>query len=319
MRPNQKQAQSFALPFQNDYFYAMLSILIPIFNFDVRPLVKRLGEQCEAAQIAFEIRCLDDCSSPVFKELNAHMKSQRKVIYTELKENVGRAKIRNLLAQAAQFDFLLFMDCDSQVNHEDYIQRYLNRLDPKVLLYGGRSYTQNAPSDPDFYLHWHYGSKREQQNAEQRNLAPYHAFMTNNFLIPKKIFESIQFEEQLKQYGHEDTLFGLALAKKQIPIVHLDNPLEHIGLEKASIFLQKSQQAIENLWYLSSKQPDLDTRLLKVYRKIKSWKLSSLVLWMERMGSERIERHLLSSKPNLKVFDFYKLTTLLKQEEKKGI
>ncbi|MBK9012976.1 MAG: hypothetical protein IPM82_02230 [Saprospiraceae bacterium] len=66
--------------------------------------------------------------------------------------------------------------------------------------------------------------------------------MTNNFLIPRQLFLEIQFDETLRQYGHEDTLFGMELARRQVPIVHIDNPLEHIGLEPVDVFLRKTEQ-----------------------------------------------------------------------------
>ncbi|MEM9821409.1 MAG: glycosyltransferase family 2 protein [Bacteroidota bacterium] len=293
----------------------MLSVLIPVFHFDVRPLVKTLVEQCEAAGIVYEVRCLDDASSAPFQEMNRDLGAEEKVNYQELSENVGRAKIRNILAQQAQYDYLLFMDCDSQVNQSNYIQQYLDQLVPGTLLYGGRSYAETAPADPTLYFHWYYGTQREQQSASQRQKAPYHSFMTNNFLIPKAIFLDIQLDERLKQYGHEDTLFGLALAQKKVPLIHLDNPLEHIGLEKWDVFLRKSQQALENLRYLSRQRSDLDTRLLRFYRKIKAMKLGFLFLGIERLTARLIIKNLQSQRPSLWVFDLYKLLGLLKLDQ----
>ena len=93
-----------------------------------------------------------------------------------------------------------------------------------------------------WYFHWKYGSLREQSSVEQRNLKPYHSFMTNNFLIPKSIFLAIRFEEALTQYGHEDTLFGMELQRRGVPIVHLANPLRHGGLEAEGKFSSYRQQ-----------------------------------------------------------------------------
>ena len=50
-------------------------------------------------------------------------------------------------------------------------------------------------------------------------------------MISKTCFEQISFNEDLQGYGHEDTLFGYELDKKNIQIHHLDNPVLN-GLDK---------------------------------------------------------------------------------------
>jgi glycosyltransferase involved in cell wall biosynthesis len=46
----------------------MLSILIPIYNYNAYPLVKELHSQCLEATIDFEILCRDDFSSKYLQE-----------------------------------------------------------------------------------------------------------------------------------------------------------------------------------------------------------------------------------------------------------
>ena len=101
----------------------MLSILLPFYNFDIQQLVQDLHRQCTQAAIPFEILCYDDVSAPRFRQLNASVADLAGVNYVELEENVGRSRIRNSLGKAAQFDYLLFMDCDSQVVRNDYIRQ----------------------------------------------------------------------------------------------------------------------------------------------------------------------------------------------------
>ncbi|MEM8908460.1 MAG: glycosyltransferase [Bacteroidota bacterium] len=295
----------------------MLAILIPIYNFDVRTLVQTLQQQCSDAKIDFEIRCLDDGSTEYFKKGNRTLAHLDRVWYEELTQNVGRSAIRNLLAASTLQPYLLFMDCDSKVNHADYIQRYLERLDPQTLLYGGRTYAPHPPSDQAYYFHWHYGKKREQKPAEQRQKKAYHAFMTNNFLIPKSIFSQVGFEESLHQYGHEDTLFGLLLQEKGVPIVHLDNPLEHIGLESQAVFLKKSRLAIENLWQLAQTHPKIDTRLLQLYRQLHRWSLARIARMVYRLLFPIIKWQLKKSNTSLFTFDLYKLGLLLAMDQQK--
>ena len=289
----------------------MLSILIPIYNFDIQVLVQDLQQQCLEARIPFEIICLDDGSTISFKKNNQSVKTLEGVIYQELPQNLGRSKIRNRLAERAQYPYLLYMDCDSKVVRQDYIQSYINQLAPNQLLYGGRVYNQHPPERTDLLFHWYYGRQREQQTFEQRKKQPYHSFMTNNFLIPKAIFASIQFDEQLTQYGHEDTLFGMELKNRNIPIIHLDNPLEHLGLETQVVFLQKTQKAIENLYLLHQQGHAIETKLLSLFQTIERYHLKGWARGSLRLLAPFIKSRLSKHPKQLVWFDLYKLLYLL--------
>lgn len=293
----------------------MLSVLIPIYNFDVRNLVKDLHIQCRSAGIPFEIRCFDDQSSISFHKINREIQKLDNVVYQELPSNLGRARIRNELADTATFDFLLFMDCDSKVVRADYIKKFIDHLNPEILLYGGRIYDPYPPESPELFFHWLYGINREQVPARIRSKTPYQAFMTNNFLIPKPIFQQIRFDDRLTQYGHEDTIFGLELKQQGIAIKHLDNPLEHLGLENVDTFLGKTQKGIENLYFLWRENPLIDTRLLRMVERLKNWNLSRPAIWFLQLFSERIKRNLHSNHPNLLYFDFLKLLLLLEMDQ----
>lgn len=293
----------------------MLSILIPIFNFDVRPLVNDLHGQCEEAGIAYEIICFDDGSTADFKQKNKEIWKRPNIIYRELPQNLGRSAIRNALGKAARFDYLLFMDCDSRVVSPNFIQNYLQHIAPERLVYGGRCYSETPPADPKLRFHWRYGKEREQSTANARSHSPYNSFMTNNFLIPKHLFLNILFDETLKQYGHEDTLFGLELERRQVQILHIDNPLEHIGLEPVEVFLRKTQQGIENLVKLEREGKKVETRLLNTFKTCQKWGLTLPIVWGFSALKDLIVRQLHGSSPILGFFDLYKLgvlTTLMR-------
>ena len=51
--------------------------------------------------------------------------------------------------------------------------------------------------------------------AAERNKHPHAGFSTFNVLIEKSVFSKIRFNEELKQYGHEDTLTGLPVEKSR--------------------------------------------------------------------------------------------------------
>ncbi len=294
----------------------MLSILIPVYNFDVRELVYELVKQSENEKNIFEIILIDDKSNNDYKLINRELSENKNVIYIELEKNIGRSKIRNLLAEKAKFNYLIFMDCDSEVVDEKYIKNYIPFCENEILVYGGRVYKNNAPSDNKLYLRWLYGIKREVVASNTRALNPNKSFMTNNFLISKKLFNKIKFDEKITTYGHEDTIFGYELKKRNIKIIHIDNPLIHIGLEDNEHFLRKTKQGIENLKYLSKKFENEDNffddiKILKYYKIIKKLRLSFIINIFYSIFKTKIIKNLKSNNPNLQLFDLYKLVLML--------
>ena len=135
--------------------------------------------------------------------------------------------------------------------------------------------------------------------------------MTNNFLIPKAIFRQYPLDESIKGYGHEDTLLGIELKNNQVPIKHIDNPLCHIGLETAEEFLEKSISGIKNLSKLIQQgKIDYDVKLYSYFRLLKKSGLRTFFNLCLRLYIKGIEKQLKGDKPNLKLFDLWKLYQL---------
>jgi hypothetical protein len=286
----------------------MLSILIPIYNFDCRQLVKDLVVQAQLLTAPIEIVCLDDASSENFRVLNQEVETYDAIVtYDYLPRNVGRSKIRNLLVRRARYSHVLFMDCDAGVPNAGFLANYLPCLQPNLVVCGGRSYQLESPKDKALLLHWTVGNAREQISAQRRSQNPYHSFMTNNFVAPTTLFRQLSFNEKLTQYGHEDTLFGLALKKQKLAIAHIDNPLYHIGLEDTNAFLRKTEQALENLVYLIQNDYPVETRLLQLFWQLKQLRLLTVFLHSFRTVRPHLLRQLCGDTPSLFVFDAYKL------------
>lgn len=72
----------------------MLSILIPIYQFDVRPLIIDLLLQAGELDIPYELLCFDDGSSEDIRALNRELVALPGVIYREMPQNMGRSRIR---------------------------------------------------------------------------------------------------------------------------------------------------------------------------------------------------------------------------------
>lgn len=295
----------------------MLSILIPVYRFDVRPLVRALLQEAAGLAEPWEVICLDDGSPEAFREKNREMASWEGVRYEELAENAGRSRVRNLLAERARHPFLLFMDCDGMPAGPDFLLQYLGHCWPGQVVVGTRAYAPEPPEDASRYFHWLYGRLREQRPASERNLQPYDAFCTFHFLCPREIYLSIRLDETLRQYGHEDTQFGADLKKRGIPVLHIDNPVVHQDVETTEVFLEKTRQGIENLAFLAQKNPELGSRLLQTYWKIRPF--SSLLALGFRLFREGMERQFRSRRPSLRLFDLYKLGWLATLKPSPGI
>ncbi|MDR2805649.1 MAG: glycosyltransferase, partial [Dysgonamonadaceae bacterium] len=162
----------------------MLSILIPIYNFSCFDLARELSAQASAANVPFEIICIDDASC-FYKKENRAIRDLPHTVYIELIENIGRSRIRNLLVSKAQYDILLFLDCDSKIANSDYIKRYLEEFRRADILSGGTLYEPCPPTDLNYALHWTFGSKRESPPDENQRKT----FTSNNFIIKKTIIE----------------------------------------------------------------------------------------------------------------------------------
>ncbi len=257
----------------------MLSILIPTYNYDVTTLAENLIKQAQYAKCPYEIIIFDDASKSNFQVKNKRLKNYHSINYEELANNTGRAKIRNLLAGTAKYEYLLFIDCDSKIPDNNYLARYTQSLQQNSIIYGGRIYQKEIPPE-EYQLHWKYGIKREAIPRQERIKNPNKSFMTNNFIISKSIFDKIRFDEDISLYGHEDTLFGYELKKNNIEIKHINNPLIHDGLETADDFIKKVKESVENLYYLMvnnkiEKGMTPDITLLKWYNRIKKTGLTS--------------------------------------------
>jgi glycosyltransferase involved in cell wall biosynthesis len=292
----------------------MLSVLIPVYNFDVRELVGELSEQAQRSGKAVEIICLDDDSRTEIKNLNRAVAALPLVNYEELPSNTGRSIIRNLLAERAQYDYLLFIDCDSQTENSSFIWNYLQLLPSQKIIYGGRTYAPEAPGENALYLRWYYGSQREVVPPETRKQSPYRTFMTNNFVVERSLFLSVKMDETLKGYGHEDTLFANEMRTRNIAIEHISNPLRHVGLETNHVFLEQTRNGVKNLYRLIEQGKIMpENRLYATFRKLRKNPLGSLYLWWFRRKKSAMEESLCSPQPSLRTFDFYKLGLLLEE------
>ena len=302
----------------------MISILIPIYNQNCSTLIEELRRQAELLSISYEIVAMDDASF-CYKEENRTALSFPYCKFIELPENIGRSAIRNRLAEMATHHYFLFMDCDTFPADSFFLQRYLFQIEDKKIPFvvcGGYKYSEQPPIARETLFRWKYGKNREEISAENREKSPYRYFSSFNFLIDREAFEAIHFDETIKEYGYEDTWFGIQLDQHKIPVYHIDNQMFQVFIDDSDLYLQKVRKAVRNLYGLyrnsTCKESLKDIRLVKAFQKTEKYGLCGIFAWVFKSFQKFFERNFGSSNPSLFLFDIYRLSYLcvLKEEDK---
>ncbi|HBQ83832.1 MAG: hypothetical protein A2X03_03680 [Bacteroidetes bacterium GWA2_40_15] len=290
-----------------------ISLLIPVFDYDIVALVHSMRNALGKVPEFCEILIGDDGSSPEYLEKYRALEGEGVRVISSGK-NIGRAAIRNRLAVEAAGNYLLFIDADTMVpgTAEAYISKYIPSMAVAKVVCGGIIYPESPPGDPDKLLRWKYGKWKEQKKASERNKHPHAGFSTFNVLIEKSVFSRIRFNEELKQYGHEDTLLSYQLKKAGINILHIDNGLIHEGLESNKDFLDKTKLGVENLSKLYDKVTDKrafteTVSMLRYYRKFSFMRVTLILAGIFIRYRERMEIRLDSTKISLSLFVFYRM------------
>jgi glycosyltransferase involved in cell wall biosynthesis len=301
-----------------------ISLLIPVCDYDIVAIVHSMKGCIGKIPEFVEILIGDDGSTMENRSRYMSLEGEGvRVIVSE--KNIGRAAIRNKLALEAKGDYLLFIDADTMIpgTADAYMMKWIEAIPSARVISGGVLYHESHPGDPDKMLRWKYGRKREQRKASEKNKMSYAAFSTFNVLIDKSIFSKLRFNEDLKQYGHEDTLFSYQLEKAGIKILHIDNGLFHEGLESNRDYLNKTRLGIENLSKLYDNVTDkrvfsLSVRMLRIYNVLRVFRLTLILAGIFIRYRERMEIKIDSSNPSLILFAIYKVSMFCTYREIHG-
>jgi glycosyltransferase involved in cell wall biosynthesis len=239
-----------------------LTVLIPVYNWDVSALLLRIIEEADAHNLSERIKVfvLDDGSSDqVILAGNDVFFSgyQRPYLeYTRLVSNVGRSAVRNLLAAKGNGDFLLFLDCDVFPDGERFLREYLERADANDfdVVCGGVSYQTRIMNEPEYDYHAYLGNRKEVKPASERNKAPWRHILTSNIMVRRSVFQRIPFDERFTGYGYEDIEWGVRLAETY-RILHIDNTVSHLGLVSKAKAYEKMCNSVSNYLLLKELCP----------------------------------------------------------------
>jgi len=295
----------------------MLSILIPVYNFNVVTLVNTIHEQARLCNIDFEIICLDDHSNEDISKANSVINALNNTSYVINTENQGRNKTRLLLCEKATYDWLLFLDADVIPKNNNHISNYLTLLDSDYdAVYGGFAYYDKPPKKP-YKLRWQYGRHREEVKADQRNKKPYKVIISANFIIKKAVFKTIN-EQIVGNYYGEDNQLGALLKSNAVKVFHIDNEVYHLGIEPSDMYLKKKEQAALTLLHLynSNSSIDHDNDLLALFETIKRYRFAGIFAFSHKIFKGLLRKNLIGNHPSISALQWYRIGFMCFEDKK---
>ena len=283
----------------------LLQVLIPVYNHECLPLVAdirmQLPKDCG-------IIVGDDCSTDTeIEQRNSQIAEWEQCIYWRSEENLGRAAIRNRLADLASAEYLLFIDCDAMVCSDKFISNYLSHRDCADVVCGGTGNLTSCPSTKHSLRYKYEIDHEKRMPLSKRQAEPYSHFTTFNFMIKHAVFNQIRFCEGITGYGHEDTYFGLDLKRNRISILHIENKLIHTGIEENASYMDKVDISIRNLQILP-KDVRSEVKLSDIGDKLNKSFICSIIREFFQLIRKPLRYYLISSSsPSLTLFNVYRL------------
>ena len=281
-----------------------LSILIPVFRRDCRPLLEELQAQAKKLSVGYEIILGDDCSGEPFTSVYATYQQEGLCRVFTPHQNMGAGRLRNALAQEAQGDQLLILDSDTMPASANFLARYLQQASADEAVCGGFIY----PPTLDNPLRRRYGECVESKPAVERAKAPHAGFISMAFMIPRATMLATGFPPNMGM-GYEDLLFGEHLRQAGVALRHIDNPVEHHNCDTPAEFLSTTRRYIDNLHRHQEELGSL-VRLARAYRKLHNWHLAGVAAALWPPLRPLLERQLTGAHPSLRLFNLYKLLYL---------
>ena len=237
-----------------------LSVLVPFFRDDPRPLLAALDGQAGGAPV--ELVLLDDggvdpaLSATVERHVAALALPVRLV---RLSANQGRARGRNRLAAHSRADALLFLDADMLPDGNDFLARWLVEAEVRTPVAFGGFTVRQTPERAETALHRRLSLRGDCLPAAVRAQAPEKHVFTSNLLIRRDVFEAEAFDEGFAGWGWEDVEWGMRVARRW-PVRHIDNTATHLGLDPDDALLRKYEQSAANFARVVAAHPEVVAR-----------------------------------------------------------
>ena len=244
----------------------MVSIIIPVYNTEIRYLNKCLRSVLNQTYQEIEIIIIDDGSKKVIAELCDKLVSLDKRIIIKHKKNGGVSSARNVGLKMAKGEYIAFVDADDWIE-PDYIERLLNAIEINIeiaICNISYDYGENLNSNLN---------RNSLQEIEYNKSEIYkkllHSKEIGGFLC-NKLFRKEFITKKLDESLHysEDYVFVAEYCRNIRKAVYIDDKLYH--------YRQEGNSATNEMTYNSR----IHT-LIKAYKKIEE-------IYREELPAEKI-------------------------------
>jgi hypothetical protein len=125
-------------------------------------------------------------------------------------------------------------------------------------------------------------------------------------MIRRDAFVQTGFDENIRQYGYEDTLLFANLERLGKSVCHLENRLVHLDIDTNRSFLAKTREALRTLHSLPHDiRPK--TRMTEMHRLLCKYRLHRIFALLHIFLLPITRRILCSRFVSLQLFQLYKL------------
>ncbi|SHI62350.1 glycosyltransferase family 2 protein [Flavobacterium terrae] len=292
----------------------MISILIPVYNYNISSLLDKINSEITLNNISCEVIVIDDCSTQLeTSKINKENCAKYSYEYLKNESNKGRTISRKILANKANFDWLLFLDSDVLPCDINFIQNYLNEINKDVeVVIGGIKY-ERKDIDSSTIFRYKYGINREEKTSTERNKKVYSSIFSGNLFIKKNIFLTNNYNGEKNIYGL-DNYFSYNLFINKSKVLHIDNPTYHLGLESNEDFFNKSISSLETRIELLKNKPLIEKTdsIIKAYKFCVKYNINIIANIIFKMTGPFLKKLVISNNPNLLAFDLYRLGYICK-------
>lgn len=242
-----------------------ISIIIPTYNrADALKLTLTYLEKQTLSPNNFEVIVIDDGSTDRTAEMVSNLNAPFRLQYFQ-QGNKGAAAARNLGAQEAQAEILLFLDADV-VPDENLIQAHLTEhahTNPRLVVGRVKTWKRYSTSsneqviDPDA-VSMDYG--------EIARPLPFYMLLGGNFSVRKTIFRSLGgFDEKFPSAGAEETEFAYRALNTHIHLFYQPAAIGYHNHPRSLVDRFRQQQNhMHSMALLISMHPELQTEIFGV-------------------------------------------------------
>jgi len=245
-----------------------ISIVIPSYRHDASTLIDALA-RCTASPLS-EIIVYDDGSRDhtLLAQMQAAAGGARAAIrIVSSPQNRGPAAARNAAVAHARAAWILLLDADMSPDSMNFIETYLDaeeQLEEPSVVVGGQS-LRFAPTNKQFALHrWH--DRPDCLNADERRKMPGRYVFSSNILVHRDVLKACPFDEGFAGWGWEGLDWGLKV-EARFPVMHIDNPATHLGLESDKALMSRYAASASNFSRFVWRHPE-HTETMPLYHAV---------------------------------------------------